>query len=88
MAVLVDCEVWCVEREAMDLGLKSEGDCWLPILIDFSSLVAVKCTGETENEFPGSNKAVLYFANGEHFIVNTDYEMACNRFREAKNTIK
>lgn len=70
---IVECNVWCsASDQNRNLGLP-DGDCWMPISIDFGSVLTIKEAGE--NEFIGKGKATIYIP-GQHFIVDIDYKDA------------
>jgi len=80
--MIVECNVWCVGNttQQIDLGLP-EGDRWMPIAIDFSTVVAIKLAGE--NEFVGDDKSVLYFDNN-HLTVDIEFKDALKIWIECK----
>ncbi len=77
--MIVECNVWCINNspEHVAMGLP-EGDAWMPIAIDFSSVVAIKLCGE--NEFLGNDKAVLYF-DSNYVTVDFTYKEAVKIWR-------
>lgn len=81
--MIFSCNVWCsASDENRNLGLP-DGDCWMPITIDFSRILAVKEAGA--NEFLGEGRATIYLPN-EHFIIDTMYANAVELWKESEKT--
>jgi hypothetical protein len=70
---IIECNVWCSESDKnRELGLP-DGDCWMPIAIDFDVVATIKEAGP--NDFLGHGKATVY-VNGSHFIIDIEYQEA------------
>jgi len=79
---IVSCNVWCVdnERSLIEMGMP-EGDRWMPIVIDFSIVEAIKLAGESE--FIGDDKATVYF-NNNYLTLDLTYKEAVQIWMEIK----
>jgi hypothetical protein len=79
--MIVECNVWCVgiPQEQIDLGLP-EGDSWMPIAVDFSTISHIKLAGE--NEFLGPDKACVYI-HGLSFTLDIRFADAIELWKEA-----
>lgn len=76
--MILECNVWCSESdENRELGLP-DGDCWMPIAIKLSEIVAIKLAGP--NDFIGDGKATINF-HGSSFIIDVTYNEAVKIWR-------
>jgi hypothetical protein len=73
MSKIIECNVWCSESdEEARMGLP-DGDCWMPISIDFDHVSAIKLAGP--NDFIGDDKATIYLPTA-NVIVDLTYAEA------------
>lgn len=76
---ILNCNVWCSDNDkARDLGLP-DGDCWMPIAIDFTKVSAIKLAGP--NDFIGDDKATIYLPYGT-VIIDITYNEAVEIWRK------
>lgn len=70
---LLECNILCTNSKDQDLGLK-EKNIWLPSVIDFNKVVAIKMNGHANDEIEDlSERAVVYIQNADYFIIDVDY---------------
>ena len=77
--MILQTEVWCsADDKARDLGLE-DGDCWMPIAIDWRKVATIKLAGP--NDFIGEDKATIY-VDGVHFIIKMKFTDAVEMWKE------